>query len=80
MTEDMPSWPGTGGSSIDASVRIKGQDRQGMERLARCCARPPLRLQTLLCLACGREMRIISEPDPVSKFVFDQFLPEEFED
>ncbi len=37
---DAPDHPG--GWSVDASVRIPEWDRQGLERLARYCARPPL--------------------------------------
>ena len=37
---DAPEHPG--GWSVDASVRIPEWDRQGLERLARYCARPPL--------------------------------------
>lgn len=43
----MLMWQATGGFSIDASVCIEGQDRQGMERLARYCARPPFALERL---------------------------------
>jgi hypothetical protein len=34
-TADMLTWQGTGGFSIDASVRIEGHDRHGLERLVR---------------------------------------------
>ncbi|MBT3957026.1 MAG: hypothetical protein HOE94_01145, partial [Gemmatimonadales bacterium] len=34
----MLSWQGSGGFSIDASVRIEGEDRAGVERLLRYCA------------------------------------------
>jgi hypothetical protein len=37
----MLTWRGSGGFSIDASVRIEGDDRAGIERLLRYCARPP---------------------------------------
>jgi hypothetical protein len=40
-TDDMLSWQGSGGFSVDASVRIEGEDRAGIERLVRYCARPP---------------------------------------
>ena len=43
----MLSWQGSGGFSIDASVRIEGQDRAGVERLLRYCARPPFALERL---------------------------------
>ena len=36
-----------GGWSVDASVTIPGWDRQGLERLARYCARPPLSQERL---------------------------------
>ena len=39
---DMRTWRGTGGFSIDGSVRIEGEDRAGIERLVRSCARGPL--------------------------------------
>jgi hypothetical protein len=38
---------GTGGFSLDASVRIHGSDRAGRERLLRYCARPPFALDRL---------------------------------
>ena len=34
-----------GGFSLDASVRIEGADRQGLERLLRYCARPAFALE-----------------------------------
>jgi len=48
---DMLSWQGSGGFSIDASVRINGDDRAGIERLLRYCARPPFGLERLHALA-----------------------------
>jgi hypothetical protein len=39
---DMRMWQGTGGFSVDGSVRIEGEDRAGLERLVRYCARGPL--------------------------------------
>jgi len=50
-TRDMLSWQGSGGFSIDASVRIEGDDRAGIERLLRYCARPPFALERLHALA-----------------------------
>lgn len=44
---DMLTWQGAGGFSIDASVRIEGHDRHGIERLVRYCARPPFALHRL---------------------------------
>jgi hypothetical protein len=44
---DMARWHHGGGFWLDASVRIEGQDRPGLERLLRCCARPPFALERL---------------------------------
>jgi hypothetical protein len=48
---DMLSWQGSGGFSTDASVRIEAEDRAGLERLLRYCARPPFALERLHALA-----------------------------
>src|SRR5690606_16770526 len=45
--DDMLTWQATGGFSVDASVRIEGDDRAGVERLVRYCARPPFALERL---------------------------------
>jgi hypothetical protein len=45
--DDMLTWQGTGGFSVDAAVRIQGSDRAGRERLIRYCARPPFALDRL---------------------------------
>jgi hypothetical protein len=45
--EDMLGWRGTGGFSLDGSVRIAAHDRAGLERLLRYCARPPFALHRL---------------------------------
>ncbi|MEQ1857980.1 MAG: transposase, partial [Longimicrobiales bacterium] len=45
--DDMLTWQGSGGFSVDASVRIEGEDRAGIERLIRYCARPPFALERL---------------------------------
>ena len=42
--ETMTNWEHGGGFSLDASVRVEGADRQGLERLLRYCARPPFAL------------------------------------
>ena len=44
---DMASWHHGGGFSLDASIRIDGPDRCGLERLLRYCARPPFALERL---------------------------------
>jgi hypothetical protein len=43
----MGGWEHGGGFSVDASVCIGGDDRAGMERLLRYCARPPFALEHL---------------------------------
>lgn len=44
---DMLTWQASGGFSVDASVRVEGEDRAGIERLVRYCARGPLALERL---------------------------------
>ena len=46
-TAEMGGWDHGGGFSLDASVRIEGSDRAGLERLLRYCARPPFALEHL---------------------------------
>jgi len=43
----MGGWEHGGGFSVDASVCIAGEDRAGLERLLRYCARPPFSLEHL---------------------------------
>jgi hypothetical protein len=40
--ESMLEWRHGGGFSVDASVCIEANDRAGLERLIRYCARPPM--------------------------------------
>jgi hypothetical protein len=56
-TTDMLTWQGTGGFSIDASVRIEGHDRHGLERLVRYCARPPFALHRLHAIGGNEALR-----------------------
>ncbi|MFQ5538750.1 MAG: transposase [Gemmatimonadota bacterium] len=56
-TADMLTWQGTGGFSIDASVRIEGHDRHGLERLVRYCARPPFALHRLHAMGGNEALR-----------------------
>ncbi len=44
---EMAGWEHGGGFSVDAAVRIEGNDRAGLERLLRYCARPPFALENL---------------------------------
>ena len=43
--DGMLTWQGSGGFSVDASVRIEAEDRAGIERLVRYCARTPFALE-----------------------------------
>ncbi len=43
----MGAWDHAGGFSLDASVRVEAQDREGRERLLRYCARPAFALDRL---------------------------------
>ncbi len=43
----MGAWDHAGGFSLDASVRVEAQDREGLERLLRYCARPAFALERL---------------------------------
>ena len=45
--DDMLRWRGTGGFSLNGSVRVAAHDRAGLERLLRYCARPPFALHRL---------------------------------
>jgi hypothetical protein len=45
--ENMLTWQGSGGFSLDASVRIHGSARSGRERLLRYCALPPFSLERM---------------------------------
>ena len=45
--EDMRRWRHGGGFSLDASVVVQGNDRAGLERLLRYCARPAFSLERL---------------------------------
>jgi hypothetical protein len=45
--EAMANWEHGGGFSLDASVRIEGADRPGLERLLRYCVRPAFALERL---------------------------------
>ena len=42
--DTLANWAHGGGFSLDASVRIEGSDRPGLERLLRHCARPAFAL------------------------------------
>jgi hypothetical protein len=61
---DMAGWHYGGGFSLDASVRIEGHDRAGLERLLRCCARPPFALERLEQLGDDQLVYRFPKPQP----------------
>ena len=61
---DMAGWHHGGGFSLDASVRIEGPDRAGLERLLRYCARPPFALERLEQLAHDQLVYRFPRPQP----------------
>ena len=61
---DMASWDHGGGFSLDASVRIEGADRTGLERLLRYCARPPFALERLEQLGDDQLVYRFAKPQP----------------
>ncbi len=69
----MLSWQGSGGFSIDASVRIEGDDRAGLERLVRYCARPPFALERLHALA---GVASLASPDARLHYRFPKPTPD----
>ena len=61
---DMAGWHHGGGFSLDASVRIEGPDRAGLERLLRYCARPPFALERLEQLGDDQLVYRFPKPQP----------------
>jgi hypothetical protein len=47
VAEEMDAWDHGGGFSLDAGVRIEADNRSGLERLLRYCARPVFALERL---------------------------------
>jgi hypothetical protein len=62
--KDMLGWAGGGGFSLDGSVRIEAEDRAGLERVLRDCARPPFALERLETLGDGRLIYSLPKPRP----------------
>ena len=60
----------SGGFSIDASVRIEGEDRAGVERLLRYCARPPFALERLYA-----PVVVVSLTSPEARLVYRLLKP-----
>ena len=63
--KDMVQWSnGGGGFSVDASVRVEADERAGLERLLRYCARPPFALERLETIDAHRLMYHLPKPLP----------------
>ncbi|MCP4869092.1 MAG: hypothetical protein GY898_10290, partial [Proteobacteria bacterium] len=62
--KDMAEWRNDGGFSVDASVRIEADDRAGLERLLRYCARPPFALERLEAIDAQRLIYRLTKPRP----------------
>ncbi len=61
--KDMAQWS-SGGFSVDASVRIEANDRAGLERRLRYCARPPFALERLQAIDAHRLIYRLPKPRP----------------
>jgi hypothetical protein len=62
--KEMEAWEHGGGFSLDASVRIDADDRKGLERLLRYCARPPFAADRLEELDPQRLIYRLPKPGP----------------
>jgi DNA-directed RNA polymerase subunit RPC12/RpoP len=62
--KEMGQWDNSGGFSVDASVRIEANDRAGLERLLRYCARPPFALERLEAIDAHRLIYRLPKPRP----------------
>jgi hypothetical protein len=51
QAQDLLSWRHGGGFSLDASVQVEADDRAGLERLLRYCARPIFAMERLTWVA-----------------------------
>jgi hypothetical protein len=62
--KEMEHWDHGGGFSLDATVRIEADDRRGLERLLRYCARPPFAAERLEELDAQRLIYHLPKPGP----------------
>jgi hypothetical protein len=72
---DMLTWQGSGGFSVDASVRIEGDDRGAIERLVRYCARGPLALERLYAPEGPASLTLPDDPTPWDQSVELSSIP-----
>ncbi len=62
--ENMKTWNGGGGFSVNGSARIHENDREGLERLLRYCARPPFALERIKKRTDGTLICPLNKPSP----------------
>jgi hypothetical protein len=62
--KEVELWNHGGGFSLDATVRIEANDRRGLERLLRYCARPPFAAERLEALDAQRLIYHLPKPGP----------------
>jgi len=72
----MLRWSYGGGFSIDASVRIAANDREGLERLIRYCARPPFSGSRLRLEENGNILYIPQKRGPNGRGLMSMTAPE----
>ena len=73
--DEMLGWQHGGGFSLDASVRIAADDRDGLERLLRYCARPPLAAGHLQWVDARHEQLRYRSPKPLADGTAELVLP-----
>ncbi|MEJ2387699.1 MAG: transposase [Chromatiaceae bacterium] len=73
--DEMLGWQHGGGFSLDASVRIAAEDTEGLERLLRYCARPPLAAGHLQWVDARHEQLRYQLPKPMADGSAELILP-----
>jgi hypothetical protein len=73
--DEMLGWEHGGGFSLDASVHIAADDRDGLERLLRYCARPPLAAGHLQWVDAHHEQLCYRLPKPLADGSTELILP-----
>ncbi len=62
--ENMKTWNGCGGFSVNGTARIHENDREDLERLLRYCARPPFALERIKQPPDGSLIYQLNKPSP----------------
>jgi hypothetical protein len=65
QAQDLLSWRHGGGFSLDASVQVEADDRAGLERLLRYCARPIFSMERLAWVAEDHNRLVYHLPKPM---------------